>query len=414
MSLSTEKLHQHPLNKTVIIAGLGFFVDAFDLLLFNVLRRPSLTDLGLTGAQLTQTGEFLLSMQMLGMIIGGILSGIVGDRKGRVTVLFGSILLYSVANLANAWVQDVHAYAVIRFLSGLGLAGELGAGIALVSESMTIEKRGYGTVLVAVLGACGAIAAGLAGDMLPWRTSYIIAGTAGLLLLFLRTTTMESYMFRKTEHKEPAARGSFRLLLSNRERVIKYFSFILIGVPIWYCVGMLINLSPELADKSGLGVIRPAQCFILFQVGIAFGDLMSGIVSQQIKNRKKVLVSFMSLAIAAVGLFFLALNSFQSVPLLFISSALMGIGCGYMSIFVTTAAESFGTNLRVTVTATVTNFMRGAVTILIPLRMFMEKAWGFSMSYSLLTVGILVFIPAMLAILNLKDTYGKSLDYQEE
>lgn len=413
MKIESQGLHHHPLNKTVIIAGLGFFVDAFDLLLFNVLRIPSLKDLGLSGAQLTQIGEFLLSMQMLGMILGGIISGVIGDRKGRVTVLFGSILLYSMANLANAWVQDINSYAVIRFLSGLGLAGELGAGIALVSESMTIEKRGYGTVLVAVLGACGAIAAGLAGDLLPWRTSYVIAGMAGLLLLFLRTTTLESMMFRQAEQRTDAVRGSFRLLFSDRARAGKYLAFILMGVPIWYCVGMLINLSPELAKNAGIEGIRPVICFVLFQSGIATGDLISGIISQQLKNRKKVLLSFIVLAVVAVVFFFLALTVLKSKGVLMAASLLMGAGCGYMSIFITTTAESFGTNLRVTVTATVTNFMRGAVTILIPLRMYLEHTFGISLVDSLMIVGAFVFIPALLSISKLKDTYGVSLDYQE-
>jgi putative MFS transporter len=413
MKIQHENLYHSPLNKTVIIAGLGFFVDAFDLLLFNVLRIPSLKDLGFSGDQLMQTGEYLLSMQMLGMIIGGIISGIVGDRKGRVTVLFGSILLYSAANLANAWVQDIPTYAMIRFLSGLGLAGELGAGIALVGESMTIEKRGYGTVLVAVLGACGAIAAGLAGDLLPWRTSYILAGTAGLLLLFLRTTTLESSMYRQAAVKPKAARGSFRLLFSNAQRTVRYLSFILMGIPIWYCVGMLINLTPELAKHAGIEGIRPVICFILFQGGIAIGDLMSGIISQQIRNRKKVLLSFISLAVVAVVAFFVSLTVYPSRSLLLLASLLMGAGCGYMSIFVTTTAESFGTNLRVTVTATVTNFMRGAVTLLIPLRLYLQHSFELSLVNSLMIVGIVVFLPALLSMVYMKDTYGVSLDYQE-
>ncbi|MEY4594861.1 MAG: putative niacin/nicotinamide transporter NaiP, partial [Bacteroidota bacterium] len=265
---STDTLYSHPLNKAVIIAGLGFFVDAFDLLLFNVLRVPSLKELGLTGDALTRSGEYLLTMQMLGMIVGGIISGIIGDRRGRISVLFGSILLYSLANLANAWVNDVGTYAWIRFLSGVGLAGELGAGITLVSESMTIERRGYGTILVATLGACGAIAAGLVGDLLYWRTTYIIAGCAGLVLLFLRMSSLEPGMYKKITNQK-ISKGSFRLLLSDPKRALRYFAFILAGVPIWYCVGMVINLSFELAQKFGIDGIRPATCFILFQVGIA-------------------------------------------------------------------------------------------------------------------------------------------------
>jgi putative MFS transporter len=350
---------------------------------------------------------------MLGMIIGGIISGMLGDRRGRVSVLFGSILLYSLANLANAWVADVNTYALIRFLAGLGLAGELGAGITLVSESMTIDRRGYGTILVATLGAFGAIAAGLAGDFLPWRTTYIVAGCAGLVLLFLRMTSLEPAMYKRSQAEQTVRRGSFRLLFNNRSRTLRYLSFIFIGVPVWYCVGMLINLSPELARQNGISGIRPITCFLLFQVGIACGDLSSGILSQALRTRKKILTSFLSLALLASIFFFAAILQFHDADLMLISTFVMGFGCGYLSVFVTTTAESFGTNLRVTVSATVTNFMRGAVTILIPLRIWLSSTLALSLAGSLILVGILVFIPAMIAAIRIGETYGKSLDYLE-
>jgi hypothetical protein len=409
-----EKLYTHPLNKAVVIAGLGFFVDAFDLLLFNVLRIPSLKDLGLTGDQLTRSGEFLLSMQMLGMIVGGIISGMMGDRRGRISVLYGSILLYSLANLANAWVTDVETYAVIRFLAGLGLAGELGAGITLVSESMTIERRGYGTILVAVLGALGAIAAGMAGDFLPWRTTYIIAGIAGLILLFFRMSSLDPGMYRKVKAAPNVKRGSFTLLFATKERTLRYIGFILIGVPVWYCVGMLINLSPELAQVYGIEGIRPVTCFMLFQVGIASGDLSSGLLSQRLKARKKILIAFMLGAVVAVASYFAGFYFMLGFTWIVATAFLVGFGCGFMSIFVTTTAESFGTNLRVTVVATVTNFMRGAITLLIPLRMWLQHTFGFSLLHSLVLVGILVFVPALYASFSIKDTYGKPMDYVEE
>ncbi|MFM7218590.1 MAG: MFS transporter [Bacteroidota bacterium] len=409
-----SSLYSNILNRAVIISGLGFFVDAFDLLLFNVLRIPSLKDLGLSGSQLTSHGEFLLSMQMLGMIVGGIISGVVGDRRGRVSVLFGSILLYSLANFANAFVEDVSTYAVIRFLAGVGLAGELGAGIALVGESMTIEHRGNGTVMVAVLGACGAIAAGLAGDLLPWRTTYIIAGVAGLLLLLLRVYAFESGMYRKAEAKQDVKRGSFRLLFSTKERTMRYLKFLIIGIPIWYCVGILINLSPELAARNGIQGISPFICFILFQVGIATGDLSSGLLSQRLKTRISILKSFMAFAILAVIAFFISVMSIKTPTAMSVCALLMGFGCGFMSIFVTTVAESFGTNLRVTATATITNFMRGAVTVLIPLRMWLERQFTLSMETSLILIGILVLVPAFLFLFRLKETYGTSLEYYED
>lgn len=414
MTDSQSTLHHHPLNKAVIVAGLGFFVDAFDLLLFNVLRIPSLLELGFSGDGLLRQGEFLLSMQMAGMIIGGIISGVIGDRRGRVAVLFGSILLYSVANLANAFVQDLPTYAALRFLAGLGLAGELGAGISLVSETMTVERRGYGTILVASLGACGAVAAGLAGDFLPWRTTYIVAGSAGLLLLLLRMSALESGMFRSISGRQEVAKGSFKLLFTNRERFRRYFSFILIGIPIWYCVGMLINLTPELARMNGIEGIRPATCFILYQIGILTGDLSSGVFSQRLKTRKRVLVAYMLTALFASVFFFISIGCIPDATLLKMSTFLLGLGCGYLSVFVTTVSESFGTNLRVTATSTVTNFMRGAVTLLIPLRGWLAGVFSLTLLSSLLVVGAIVFFFALVSVVRIADPYGRSLDYVEE
>ncbi len=228
MSASPSKIYHSPFNITVLVAGVGFFIDAFDLFLFNVYRIPSLKGLGLTGSELTLTGERLLSIQMAGMMLGGIITGIYADKKGRVTVLFGSILLYSLANFANAFVQDVHTYAVIRFLAGVGLAGELGAGITLVSESMSVEKRGYGTILVATLGAFGAVTAGLIGDFLPWRQAFMAAGVAGSILLLLRLNSFEPSMFSKS-NLASEKRGSLILLLSSRKRAMKYIACILMG-----------------------------------------------------------------------------------------------------------------------------------------------------------------------------------------
>ena len=391
-------------------AGLGFFIDAFDLFLFNVYRIPSLKDLGISGAALTTVGERLLSIQMLGMMVGGILSGIVADKKGRVAVMFGSILLYSIANIVNGFVTDVNTYAVIRFLAGVGLAGELGAGITLVGESMSIKQRGYGTIFVATLGALGAITAGLAGAFLPWRQAFILAGVAGFFLLFIRVKNMESSLFVSVKQKN-ASKGSIALLFSNKKRVLKYLACIAMGVPIWYSVGLLITLSPELAALHHISGLNLAVCFILFQCGIASGDLSSGIISQWTKTRKWVIFGFMIFGVLSTGFHFF--NIFNGLALT-LTSFLMGLGCGYLSVFVTSTSEQFGTNLRVTVTATVTNFMRGAVTILIPFHQWIEHQFNLSLSSGLAITGMLVWTLAIFSVLMLPDTYGKSMDYLEE
>jgi MFS family permease len=404
------RIHHSPFNIVVLAAGLGFFIDTFDIFLFNVYRVSSLQELGLSGEALTRTGEYLLSMQMLGMMIGGVLSGVIGDKKGRVSVLFGSIVLYSIANICNGFVQDVDTYAVIRFFAGMGLAGELGAGITLVGESMSIEKRGYGTILVATLGGLGAVTAGLAGDFLPWRSAFIAAGAMGFLLLLLRVKAMETSIFKATQASEHP-RGSFLHLFRKRERAFRYIACIIMGVPIWYSVGLLITLSTELAAEHSISNLQAGLCFILFQCGVTAGDLSSGILSQLLKSRKKILFAFMSLAVLATVLHFYQLYNTASI---YLTSLLIGLGCGYLSVFVTATSEHFGTNLRVTVTATVTNFMRGAVTILIPLRIGIESIFSTSLSASLIYVGLLVWIPALIAVWRMPETYGRNMDFIED
>ena len=405
-----NKLHHSPFNIVVLAAGLGFFIDTFDIFLFNVYRVASLQELGLSGEALTRAGEYLLSMQMLGMMIGGLLSGIVADKKGRVSVLFGSIVVYSVANICNGFVQDVDTYALIRFFAGMGLAGELGAGIALVGESMSIEKRGYGTILVATLGGLGAVTAGLAGDFLPWRSAFIVAGIIGFLLLLLRVKAMETTIFKSTQTSNQPL-GSFIHLFRKRERAIRYLACIIMGVPIWFSVGLLITLSTELAAEHSISNLQAGLCFILFQCGVTAGDLSSGILSQLLKTRKKMLLAFMTIAVLGTALHFYQLYHSSAI---YFTSLLIGCGCGYLSVFVTATSEHFGTNLRVTVTATVTNFMRGAVTLLIPLRIFIQDTFHVSLSISLLVVGLLVWIPAIVAAARMPETYGRDLDFVED
>lgn len=411
--MSSNASYLSPFNRAVLIAGLGFFVDAFDLLLFNVLRIPSLSELGFSGAELTRNGETLLAIQMAGMMLGGIGSGMLADRFGRASVLFGSILLYSLANLANAFISSYDMYAMLRFIAGLGLAGELGAGIAMVGERMHAEKRGLGTILVATLGGLGAVAAGLSGDLLHWRTAYIVAGVMGLLLLLLRVKGLETELFHQARKNASIRRGNFFDLFRKKERRNRFMRCVFAGIPIWYCVGMLVSFAPDLAREHGLTGIRLGTCFVLFQTGIACGDLSSGLLSQYFRSRRKIMLGFMLLALCVCVLWFAQfyISNFLSFSLL---SLFMGLGCGYLSVFVTTTSEQFGTNLRVTATSSATNLMRGSIALLVPLHLFLVESIGLSRSDSLAAIGIIVWAAALYAVHAMNETFGKSLDFVEQ
>lgn len=393
----------------IIVAALGYFVDIYDLILFGIVRNPSLTELDYTGEELLSKGILLLKIQMAGMLIGGILWGIWGDKKGRISVLFGSIFLYSIANIGNGLVQDLFTYGILRFIAGIGLAGELGAGITLVAESMSKEKRGYGTMLVATFGALGAVLGALVADMFDWRTAYFIGGGLGLLLLFMRMGTFESGMYEKikTEH---VIKGSFFSLFTSAKRFFKYLNCILIGIPVWYAIGILVVFSPEFGKALGVqGEVDAGTAIMFAYIGLTIGDFMSGLLSQLFKSRKKIVLGFLfsSMAVTLIYLF----SSGISSETFYILCLALGIASGYWAVFVTIASEQFGTNMRSTVTTTVPNFVRGAV---VPLTSaFHALIASVGMINSALIVGAVCIGLSFLSILLLKETYGKDLNYTE-
>lgn len=398
------------MNPIVIVAALGYFVDVYDLLLFSVVRRASLIDIGVAEADLLSTGVTLLNSQMLGMLLGGILWGIWGDKRGRVSVLLGSILLYSLANIANGFVTTVEAYTALRFIAGLGLAGELGAGITLVSEVLPKESRGWGTTVVATVGVAGAVVAAIVGQYFPWRTSYFIGGFLGLSLLLLRFAVYESGMF-ETAKSQSAARGDLRLLVKSPERLVRYLCCILVGLPIWYGMGILVTFSPELGLGMGMSAKPEAGKAVMYAyIGIVFGDLCSGALSQVLKSRKKAIALFILMTTAAI--YFYLNQSNPSPEKLYMLCVPLGFALGYWAVCVTMAAEQFGTNLRATVATTVPNFIRGAV---VPLTFAFEKLkpdFGLVGSASLVGVGTILI--SFLALLKLSETYAKNLDFLEQ
>lgn len=395
----------------IIVAALGYFVDIYDLILFGIVRVPSLTDLGVPQDQMQEKGILLLNMQMAGMLLGGIVFGVLGDIRGRVTVLFGSILLYSLANMANGLVNDVSSYAVIRFLAGLGLAGELGAGITLVSETMEKEKRGYGTMLVVFFGALGAVVAALVADKFDWRISYFVGGGLGMLLLFMRVGAMESGMFKNLAQERQKA-GKFLKLITRKELLLPYLRCILIGVPVWYVVGVLVVFSPEFAHVMGVeGSVTGSQSVIWSYVGLSVGDLLSGLFSQLFHTRRKVIAVSLVLGmlLSAVYLHSHGLSAPQFYALCFF----LGVSMGYWGLFVTVASETFGTNVRATVTTTVPNFVRGATVPITLAFAYLQEAMHLSMMESAAWVGLFSFAAALWAAHGLKETFGKDLNYIE-
>jgi MFS transporter, putative metabolite:H+ symporter len=395
----------------VIVAALGYFVDIYDLVLFSIVRVPSLKALGFSGQDLIDNGVFLLNMQMAGMLIGGILWGVLGDRRGRLKIMFGSIFLYSIANMANGMASSFPVYAALRFIAGVGLAGELGVGITLVSEILHTSIRGYGTMLVASVGVSGAILANIVANAFDWRYAFIIGGGLGLLLLIARISVAESSMFQAMKEKDSVRRGDLLALFIDWRRFLRYLNSILIGVPIWFIVGILITFSPEFAKALGTtGPVSAGNAVMFCYLGLVFGDLSSGLLSQALKSRKKVVLLFMLLSIAAIALYFLQENS---TPDFFYGVCLvLGFSSGYWAIFVTIAAEQFGTNLRATVATTVPNFVRGMVVPITILFQFFRKLFGIELGA--LAVGALCVIAAFFALVSLEETFHKDLDYYEE
>jgi len=404
--------HKNFVGAAIIVAALGYFVDIYDLLLFSIIRVPSLQSLGLNSEQVTESGLFLLNIQMIGLLLGGIFWGVLGDKKGRLTVLFGSILIYSIANIANGLVNSVNAYAVWRFIAGFGLAGELGAGITLVAELMPKEKRGYATTIVAAVGVSGAVAAFFIARLFDWRTSFFIGGGLGLSLLLLRIGVSESGIFGQAKDKD-VARGDFFFLFKSWPRFVKYISCIVIGVPLWYVVGILITLSPEFGKAIGvIGDIDAGIAVACCYGGLVVGDIASGLLSQLLKSRVKVVYVYVFLSIITVSAYFTLQGA--STTTFYIICTLMGFSVGYWVIFMTIAAEQFGTNIRATVTTTAPNFVRGAVVPLSFLLQYFTHALDGAIVHAGMIVGAISMVLALLALRNIKDSFAKDLAYVEE
>jgi len=397
----------------VLVAALGYFVDVYDLLLFTIVRQPSVLAVGSTLETIIVDSAHIINWQMSGLLIGGILWGIIGDKKGRLKVLFGSILLYSVANILTSFVQNVDQYAYCRFVGGIGLAGELGAGITLVSEMLPKNKRGIGTSMVAGIGLFGAVFAYFTFQYTKdWRLCYQIGGGLGVFLLILRVKVAESFMFESAK-LENIQKGNFLMFLNNKKRFSKYIKAILIGLPTWFVIGVLINYSNKFATANyGLNLIDSGRSIMFAYIGIAIGDLVIGYVSQYFKSRKKALLLFYIMNTLGMVLFFSALNN--SDDLMYAICGFLGFSTGYWAIFNQMAAEQFGTNLRATAATTIPNMVRGALPLINFLFLdILQKSLGWTIIQSGILTGAIVMGITLIAFVFTEETYHKDLDYLE-
>lgn len=394
----------------VIVASLGYFVDIYDLIIFSIVRVQSFREIGVAEEDMRSQGEFVLNMQMAGLLIGGVIWGVIADKFGRLKVLFGSILLYSLANIYNGFVQDVPTYAWVRLIAGIGLAGELGAGITLVSESMPKGKRGYGTMIVAGVGVLGAILAYYISEWFDWRTAYFVGGGMGVCLLLLRVGTFESNLFHNGLN-QAVTKGDIGMLFRSKERFLRYLYCLGIGLPIWFVVGVLVAQAPEIGKALSAQVPLSAGKGVMFTyLGISLGDVLAGLLAQRLKSRKKA-VFICQMMIIIFSMWYLSSVGISENMFLLLAF-LMGLGVGYWATFVTIAAEQFGTNLRATVATTAPNFVRGA---LIPSTLI--YGWlvpKLGILHAAIVVTLILSAIAIFALTRLHESFDKDLNYVEE
>lgn len=399
------------LTPVVLVSALGYFVDIYDLVVFSIVRVASLRSLGLGDVEIFSEGLKLFDVQLAGMLLGGFFWGILADRKGRVGVLYASILMYSAANLANAFVTNLPAYFGLRFLAGFGLAGELGVAITLVSESLPRDLRGYGTAIVAAVGISGGLLAGTVAHAFSWRVTYGVGGALGLLLLVARVRTMESSLFHRLEAgPEKVVRGSLRVLFASGERVRRFFACAAVGVPIWFVLGILLSFGPEVTRELGVvGTLDVGWAVMLMYGGAAVGDLASGALSQRLRSRNRVIGIFLGLTALLVAVYF----SLAGVPVsrFYALYLVLGVTTGYWAVFVTIAAEQFGTNLRATVATTLPNLVRASVIPLTWLLKLLQPSWG--LRFAAAALFALCTLVAFISLRSLSETFGRDLEFVE-
>jgi len=394
----------------IIVAALGYFVDVFDIWLYSSVRKTSLEGIGYKGDEVKSIGEQLLNWQMGGFMIGAILFGVIADKKGRLTVLFASILTYSLANIANGFANDYTSYAICRFVAGVGLAGELGAGIALVSELVSTTKRGWATTFVATVGVLGSVAAPLVAKAVDWRVAYFIGGGMGLLLLVMRVGVFESGMFEQVKSQDGVKRGDLFHLFQTTERVKRYLATIFCGAPVWFFAGLMMIFNAEV--QTALNIQSPANGVDVIAIaafGLCVGDVLFGAMSQMLKSRKLAFyIAYAWMTAAVIAIFTVAKDGNMFFWLMFLG----GVGAGFWAVFVTTSGEVFGTNLRGTVATTAPSFVRGLVIPLTVAKNALVPAMGSIGAIG--AIGVVILILAIVSVVALPETFARDMDFVEE
>lgn len=414
MELTRKQKLNYLFSLPVIVAALGYFVDIYDLLLFSIVRIPSLQSMGL---DVDAYGTMILNWEKIGLLLGGILWGVFGDKKGRLSVLFGSILVYSTANIACGFLPHVdfmekqNAYALFRFIAGLGLAGELGAGITLVSESLPKELRAIGTSMVAGFGLLGAVVAGLTADLASdWTISYFIGGGMGLMLLVLRIGVVESGIYKGIEKNQQVAKGNFFSFFTNYNRFVRYMKCIAIGLPTWFCIGILAVFANQFGPALGIKEeVDPGKAILWAYVGISVGDFASGFISNRLRSRKKAI--FYMMLFTLVGIVLMLFGGTKSAAMYYFYCVWLGLGTGYWALFVTMGAEQFGTNIRATAATTIPNMVRGTLVLMILIFNYFKPSSG--VIWAAVIVGCIAFGLGIYSTLTVAETHNKDLDYTE-
>ena len=393
---------------TVLVVALGYFIDAYDLLIFSAVRKVSLMDLGVAETDTLNIGISLLNFQLIGLMIGGVLWGILADKFGRKTILFSSILIYSISNIANSYISSVDMYYWLRFIAGIGLAGELGVGISLITENIAKERRTVSTTVVSFFGMLGAATGGWLGSVFHWQTCFLIGGFAGFLLLLLRLNVEESHMYLGIKDSK-VKKGNILLILKNPKSLITYFFCTLAGSSSFLFIGMFIQSTPEFGKIFNISVTA-GVALVWYYVGASISEVIAGILSKLLKERKAPIYIFYAISLLAIVIF--CVHTPSSPRIYYIHCSLLGFGLGWWSMLITLSAELFGVNTRATAATSIPTFARAWN---IPFTsVFKNNIPKLGILNSAFAVGVIVIALAIISATTIKETFENEANFIEE